>query len=130
MARSAVSVKMVLCPTKCVVASYSVQVCEDWSERLARVQLLGRLRIFGVHVHDEMGVRGEQSHLTFRIATIGAVSVGLDELPNSKAIRGFLGEMAMCLLISRFSSGLEDGAGFEKRLDPVRADIRGRRRST
>jgi hypothetical protein len=29
--------------------------------------------------------------LTFRITTIGAVCVGLDELPDSKAIRGFVG---------------------------------------
>jgi hypothetical protein len=68
-----------------------VQVCEDWSERLARVKLLGRMRIFGVYVHDEMGICGEQRHLTFRIATIGAVGVGLDELPDREAIRGFLG---------------------------------------
>src|SRR5580704_14755230 len=68
----------------------SVQVCEDWSERLARVQLLGRLRILGVHIHHEMGVRGEQRHLTSRIATIRTASIGLDELTNSKAIRGFL----------------------------------------
>src|ERR1700722_2384598 len=68
----------------------SVQVCEDWSERLARVQLLGRLRILGVHIHHEMGVRGEQRHLTSRIATIRAASIGLDELTNSKAVRGFL----------------------------------------
>jgi hypothetical protein len=68
-----------------------VQVCEDWSERLARVQLLGRLRIFGVHVHHEMSVCGEQRHLTYRIPTIGGVGVGLDELSDGEAIRGFLG---------------------------------------
>jgi hypothetical protein len=38
-----------------------------------------------------MGVCGEQSHLAFRIATIGAVGVGLDEFADGEAVRGFLG---------------------------------------
>src|SRR5579862_3849240 len=36
-----------------------------------------------------MGVWREESHLAFCIAAIGAVCVGLDELPNGQAIRGF-----------------------------------------
>ena len=47
-----------------------VQLCEDWSERLARVELLGRRRIIGVHIHHEVGVFRKESHLTFRIAAI------------------------------------------------------------
>jgi hypothetical protein len=90
-ARSAVSEKIVLCPTKCVVASYLVQLREDWSKGLARVQFLRRCWILGVHVHHEMRVWHKERHLTFRITTIGAVCVGLDELPDSKAIRGFVG---------------------------------------
>jgi hypothetical protein len=78
------------------------------------------LRILGVHVHDEVSVCGKESHLAFRIATIGAVCVGLDELPDSEAIRGFLGEMVTCLLM-RVSLRLKNGPGFEKRLDPVLA---------
>ena len=38
-----------------------------------------------------MGVCGEQSHLAFRIPPIRAVGVGLDELSDGEAIRGFLG---------------------------------------
>jgi len=38
-----------------------------------------------------MGIYGKERHLTFRIATIGAVRVGLDELSNSKAIPGLAG---------------------------------------
>ena len=67
-----------------------VQVGEDRSERLARVQLLRGLRILRVHVHHEMGVRGEQSHLTFGITAIGAVGVGLDKLADGETIRGLL----------------------------------------
>jgi aldehyde dehydrogenase (NAD+) len=33
---------------------------------------------------------GEQSHLAFRIAAIGATGVGFDEFPDGEAIRGFL----------------------------------------
>ena len=108
-----------------------VQVREDWSERLARMQLLGRLRFFGVHVHHEMGVCGEQSHLAFRIPTIGAVGVGLDELPDGKAIPGFLGEDAKVFAISRpprlphlgRQELFENCPRFEKRFDAVRAEF-------
>ena len=36
-----------------------IQIGEDRSERLARMQLLRGFRIFGVHVHDEVGVCGK-----------------------------------------------------------------------
>ena len=45
----------------------------------------------GIHVYHEVGVRSKERHLTFRIATIGAMCVGLHELPDSEAIRGFVG---------------------------------------
>src|SRR5712664_2699168 len=38
-----------------------------------------------------MDVCGKERHLRFRITTIGAVCVCLDELPDSEAIRGFTG---------------------------------------
>jgi hypothetical protein len=38
-----------------------------------------------------VGVRRKECHLTFRIATIGTVRVGLDEFADCEAIRGFLG---------------------------------------
>src|SRR2546422_170342 len=66
-----------------------VQRCEDRSERLARVQLLRWLRIPGVHVNHEVGIRGEEGHLSLGVATVGAVRVALDELPECKTIRGF-----------------------------------------
>jgi hypothetical protein len=68
-----------------------VQVREDRSERLARMQILRGRWIFGIHVHYEVGVRGKECHLTFRIATIGAVRIGFDEFTDSEAIRSFLG---------------------------------------
>jgi hypothetical protein len=36
-----------------------------------------------------VGVHAEECHLTFRIATIGAVRIGLDEFADCEAIRGF-----------------------------------------
>ena len=52
-------------------------------------QLLRRLRILSVHVHDKVRIWSKQRHLAFRIATIGAVGVGFDELPESEAVRSF-----------------------------------------
>ena len=68
-----------------------VQIVEDGSERLAGVKLLRRLRILGVHVDDEVGIGGEERHLTLRIATVGAVRVGLNEFANRESIRGLIG---------------------------------------
>jgi len=36
-----------------------------------------------------VGVFGKEGHLTFRIATVGAVCVGLDELTDREAVGGF-----------------------------------------
>src|ERR1700730_11907053 len=66
-----------------------IQLGEDRRERLARVQLKSVLWILGVHMHHEVGVRGKERHLAFRIAAIGAMRVGLDELPDREAIGGF-----------------------------------------
>src|SRR4029077_4408189 len=77
-------------PDKMHCGGVLVQVGEDRRERLARLQLLRRLRIFGVHVHHKVGVRREQGHLTFGIAAVGAMGIGLDKLADGEAIRGFL----------------------------------------
>jgi hypothetical protein len=47
------------------------------------------LGILCVHVDHEVRICGEKGHLTFRIATISAVCIGLDELPDREAVRGF-----------------------------------------
>src|SRR4029077_17567761 len=67
-----------------------VQVSEDGSERLARVEFLGGRRIFGIHEHHEVRVWGKERHLAFRIATVGAVCVGFDELTDRQAVGGFI----------------------------------------
>jgi hypothetical protein len=66
-------------------------------------------------------VLGKECHLTFRIATIGAVRVGLDELSNSEAVRGLAGGDGQVLANESASLRLKYGPGFEKRLDPVLA---------
>jgi hypothetical protein len=53
-----------------------------------------------------MGVQGEQSHLAFGIATICAVRIGLDELPDGEAIRGLLRRDGDVLAHRVFFSGL------------------------
>src|ERR1700733_5546952 len=71
--------------------SILVQICKNWSERLARVQLMRRLRILGVHIHDEMCIWSKQRHLALRIATIGAVCIGFDELSDRETVCGLIG---------------------------------------
>jgi hypothetical protein len=88
--RSSVNVKLVL-PDKVRGGVVFVQFGKHWRKRLARAQLLRRRRIFAVHIHHEVGVRGEERHLTFRIATIRAVRIGLDELADRETIGGFGG---------------------------------------
>jgi hypothetical protein len=38
-----------------------------------------------------VGVCGKERHLAFRIATIGAVGIGLDEFADCEPIRSFFG---------------------------------------
>jgi hypothetical protein len=42
-------------------------------------------------------------------ATIGAMCVGLDELPDSEAIRGFVWERVTCLLMSWSPCSIRSG---------------------
>src|SRR5580704_712144 len=66
-----------------------VQVVEDRSKILSAMKLLTRLPVAAVHEDDEMSVGGEQRHLSGRIAAVGAMGVGVDQLPNRQAIGGF-----------------------------------------
>ena len=67
-----------------------VQVCKDWSERVARVQLHRGRWSLCVHVHHEMRVRRKEGHLTVCITAIGAVRIRLDELADRKAVGRFI----------------------------------------
>ena len=59
--------------------------------------------------------------LHLAIPAISAVGVGFDEFPDRETIRRFTGREGHVLAHERASLGLEDGPGFEKRLDPVSA---------
>src|SRR5882757_7842419 len=54
-----------------------------------------------------MGVWSKECHLTFCIAAIGAVRVGLDEFPDREAIRGFFRGDASVFSHDLVSFGLE-----------------------
>jgi hypothetical protein len=45
--------------------------------------------VLGVHINDEVSVHCKKRHLRSGIAAIREVRIGLDELPNREAIRGF-----------------------------------------
>jgi hypothetical protein len=67
-----------------------VQVVEDGSQRLARVEVHRGRRIRCIHVHDEVRIRCEEGHLTLGVAAIRAVCIALDELSDREAIRGLV----------------------------------------
>ena len=68
-----------------------------------------------------MRIFGEQSHLTLRVAPIRAVWIRLDELSDGEAIGGLGRGNGDVRAHERAALRLENGAGFEKRLDPVSA---------
>ena len=78
-----------------------VQICEEWSERFASA-VPARAWDPWRSCKPQMGILGKESHLSLRIATIGAMGVSLDEFSDRKAIRGFCGEIVMCLLMRVF----------------------------
>jgi hypothetical protein len=56
---------------------------------LVQMQLLWA-RIFGIHVHHDVGICGKARHLTARIPTFGTVCVRFDEFPDVAAVRASL----------------------------------------
>jgi hypothetical protein len=66
-----------------------------------------------------MGVGRKESHLAFRISTIGAMRVGFNKFSDRETIRRFGGRDPQVLAHDRISLGLKDGPGFKKGLDPV-----------
>jgi hypothetical protein len=78
-----------------------------------------------------VAVGGKERHLAFRIATISAVCVGLDELTDSEAVRSFVGRDGSVFahkLVSLFVQVrqerlLKDGPWFEKGFDAERAKL-------
>jgi hypothetical protein len=61
-----------------------------------------------------MRVRGKESRLAFRIASISAMGVSLDQLADGEAIRDFLGGDGAVFCSSTFPLGIEDVASFKK----------------
>src|SRR6266404_4261331 len=82
---------MVLCPTKCVVASHlfkSANTGASASRECSSCEGVGPLAF----IYTTKWVSAVKRDIwTFRIATIRAVRIGLDELSNREAIGGFGG---------------------------------------
>ena len=73
------------------------------------MQLLRRSRVFSAYIHHEVGVCGEERHLTLCIATVGAMRVGLDQLPDREAIRCFTGRDGDVLALGPVSFSIGSG---------------------
>ena len=55
-------------------------------QRLAAIEHLGWFRALPVHEHDELGVVCEERLLSFGIASVGAMSVGIPQLADREAV--------------------------------------------
>jgi hypothetical protein len=67
-----------------------VEVIEHRGQRFPAVQLLGRLLGSQVIEHQEARVFGEQGQLAPGVAPVGAVGVGVNQLPDSQPVGRFL----------------------------------------
>jgi hypothetical protein len=67
-----------------------VKVVEHRGQRLPAVQFLGRFLGRQVVEHQEAGVLGEQVQLAPGVAPVGAVRVGVNQLPDSQPVGRFL----------------------------------------
>jgi hypothetical protein len=94
-----------------MVAAYFVEICETL-ERAPRVSATPAKAGSGVPVHLEVGVGGKERHPASRIATIGAMRVGLNEFPNRETIRRLAGRDRQMLAHDSDSLRLKYGAGF------------------
>jgi hypothetical protein len=52
---------------------------------------VGRVRVRAAHVDGEASIGREQGLLPLGVAPVGAVSVGIEQLADGKAVRGFGG---------------------------------------
>jgi hypothetical protein len=66
-----------------------VEFVEHRDKGLTALKMLGRHRIAAVHVHEKIRVLGEQRHLTGGVASIGTVSVGVNQFPDRQPV-GYL----------------------------------------
>jgi hypothetical protein len=67
-----------------------VEVVEHRGQRLPSAQFLGRLLRRQVVEHQEAGVLGEQGQLALGVALVGAVGVGVNQLPDRQPVGRFL----------------------------------------
>jgi hypothetical protein len=82
--------EIVLCPTECVLARYWFRSAKTGASASREWSSWERVGVLGVHVDHKVGVRCEERHLTFCIASVGAIGVGFDEFSDSKSV-GSLG---------------------------------------
>ena len=73
-----------------------VEVVEDRCESIAAAELLRWSITFGIHVHNEVSVFGEECHLTLCVPAVRAMGIGVYQLSDRKAIcRLFRGHAGM-----------------------------------
>jgi hypothetical protein len=63
-----------------------IQIVKYRRERVPPPKVLGRCGITTVHEHEEIRVLGEKCHLTGSVASIGAVSVGVDQFTDRQPV--------------------------------------------
>jgi hypothetical protein len=61
------------------------QILKHGAQAVAATDFLSKGRIATVHVHKELGVRGEKGHLALDVPAVRATSVRVDKLAYGKA---------------------------------------------
>ena len=93
----------------------AIQIGEHRRECLSSFEHVGRLAAFAVHVDGEAGVGGEERLLTFGVAAVGAVGVGVEQLANRRRSAASAGVSRCGLAIDgsfwRTVGSGRDGAG-------------------
>ena len=102
----------------------AVEVVEDRRQGLSAVEYLAGLGTLPVHVDDEVGVLREQRLLSFGVAAIGAMGVGVDELADREPVRLLTRRyLGVNHHVSLYLGGHRDGAMCGDRAATVQAPI-------
>src|SRR6266849_58020 len=68
-----------------------VQVREDRCQRFASLKHVGRLTFLTLHIDGEARIDGEERLLACSVATVGAMGVRIEQLPNRETVGGLDG---------------------------------------
>jgi hypothetical protein len=98
----------------CVVL---IQIGKHCGERVSSVQNIRRFGRLAIHKDREGRVFGKERHLPLGVPPVGAMGIGVNQLPNRKAVGGHFGRDWLCHGLS-FRAQCSSEANQSKRVSP------------